>query len=59
MASGFLGKEVPVYRLRVRVSCSPLWFESPLFLIKQRAFCVSQLTDRAFCLLGNLDRTSH
>ncbi len=24
MVSGFLGKEVPVYRLRVRISCYPL-----------------------------------
>ncbi len=24
MVSGFLGKEVPVFRLRVRISCYPL-----------------------------------
>ena len=38
MVSGFLGKELPGNRLRVRIPCSPLIPKSPLFAAKTTGF---------------------
>lgn len=43
MVSGFLGKEVPVFRLRVRISCYPLdvFLKGLLFPLRPQAFYVT------------------
>ena len=38
MVSGFLGKELPGNRLRVRIPCSPLIPKSPLFAAQTTGF---------------------
>ena len=50
MVSGFLGKEVPVYRLRVRISCYPLTTGGAFWAVATRRVAVHSTTLRSVAI---------